>query len=313
VIGAEANPRLAAYHTASKARRSEIEVIANRAAAQLRATLNSAWDGRGSYGDLFPSDRVALGEAWGRLVKAPFDLAEGLPISEVGDTAIAAQLLVGSLGFGSNIRTSRNGLNVPPNPQKLLRFRRIVPFPCIAGLHLVSSASDLEFDGRDAIALIDPPYVVPTRTKATHKLLTACYPNHQPYGQATWDLYWETIASAMRQQAKTLSICNYYSSEFDCGVGALATAFNYQITARRSFGVMGAQGAGHRTKHGLRAQAPNKLPHMDTEWILERRRGRPRAEQGCLFFTGIARNAGNSASSDLRGKRHEGLQSPRSS
>lgn len=287
VIGAESNPRMVALHLADSDRAATVEAIANAAAIELKQTLNPAWDGRGSYGDLFPADRAQLGRKWIEKVKIPFDAAEGLAPDDLDDSALASQLLVSSLSFGCNIRASSNGLNVPPNAQKLRTFKQIVPFQKSDRLaFLLSDAAALEFDSKRAIALIDPPYAVPRHMRNTHKLLTACYPGHEPYGQVTWDLYWATISKAMRGGAKTIAVANYWSSEMDAGISALASAFGYQIVSRRNFGPLGSQDANHRFKHGRRAQAPGKLPHLDFEWILRRRSGfRAGHEQGCLFFS----------------------------
>lgn len=285
VMGAEANPRLAAFHLADSDRRIEAERIAYDAAMRLKAELNPQWNGKGTYGDLFPEDRVRLKEKWNEEVKAPFDSAAGLSIPEISNIQMASQLSLSSVGFGCDIRVSGNGLNIPPSAQKLRTFKKIIPFKKISQLEsLVSSADLLEWEGKNAIALIDPPYVVPRWMRKTHKLLTACYPGHEPYGQATWDLYWRTIAKAMRSGAKTIAVANYYSPEMDAGVSALCSAFNYRIVQRNNFGAMTSQDMRHRFEHGKRSQAEGKLPHSDFEWILTRGKHRPIHDQGCIFF-----------------------------
>lgn len=285
VVGAEANPRMAALHLADEAMRSDTLAAANGIARGLKSQLNPGWNGKGSYGELFPSDRDRLKAQWDKHIKTPFDSADGLPASQITALQAASQLLVSSLGFGCNIRVSGKGLNVPPNAQKVRGFRRIVPFPQIPNLEsLAPTADDLQWEGDNAIALIDPPYVVPARTKRTHKLLTSCYPGHQPYGQSTWDLYWKTIARAMRSGARTIVVANYYTPDMDIGVSALSSAYNYRIIARNNFGAMTSQDMAHRYTHGKRSQEIRKLPHQDFEWILSRGKHRPDHDQGCLFF-----------------------------
>jgi hypothetical protein len=268
VFGAEANPIQRRILLLSDAERSHILATTRERALVLKMFIDKTWDGQGTYADQYPGKRERLGEAWYHLVKTPFDIATRT--GEVDADALVAQVLLSSYGFGANVRISRKGLNVPPNAQKL---RGGMPrlSPRVPAQKIESTYQKLRIcGGRNTLVLIDPPYCLPRRMYSTHKRLTSCYPGHDPYGEATWDLYWDSITRALDAGVGAAIVAGYYSYEMDYGIRLMASTRGYSVEAI-SHGALQAQGRrDYRKEHGKRSVDPNLPKPIDYEWRVVR-------------------------------------------
>ncbi len=258
VVGAEINPIQRAILRGDGL--DESMQLAIGIAGLLRDCIPNSWDGTGKFAEQFPEARARLGEVWRQWVKAPFDAGYR---GDVDHAAMVAQICVSSFGYGANIRSSGNGLNVPPNPQKIRRGVPICPqrVPNLAAVYPDFRQMPPIANG---IALIDPPYWLPKRYSRTHQRLTACYPGHKPYSSETYQLYADALQLA--KSADLILITNYFSDEMDQLVRSLGLH-----TQTITHGVLQSQGRHrHRLTHGGRSH-PNNLPSpVEVEWICSR-------------------------------------------
>lgn len=270
VFGAESNPIQRQFLMSDEELRAQALEIACERAKTLKLFIDPRWDGEGTYGEEYPEKRSSLGVAWHHLVKTPFD--EGMRGAVIEPVHIAAQLLVGTYGYGANIRSSGNGLNVPPNAQKIRLQTSNVPARIHQIREVVPHFKFLNIrGGRKTIVLIDPPYVLPARMRKTHQLLTACYPTHEPYGQKTWNMYWDSISMALSKGAGTIVVAGYFSEEMNGGIAALAQSYGYHCEMILHKPLQSQQKHRHREKHGKRAQKDGLLKPVDCEWRLIKR------------------------------------------
>ena len=258
IVGAEASP-LQRANLQGVYREMAVET-ANVVRTYLQWAIDKRWDGTGCYGEKFPRGRQLLGLVWDEYVKDPYD--EGM-MGNVDADALAASLCVSSYGFGTNVRISSNGLNTPPNAQKIRASKTVTPFDHFPDAHIAEDFREVEFSRDGAIALIDPPYWLPPRMRKTHKLLTSCYPGHQPYGDATRQLYIDALEIATGSDV--IIVAGYWSEELD----QLIQADGYRKTAIR-MGELVKQDTRHRLKHGKRAQDKSLPKPVDFEWWLVR-------------------------------------------
>jgi len=225
-------------------------------ACRLKASLNPAWSGKGEYGKEFPDDWQRTGKIWKHEVKRPFD--EALAGCEIKAEHIAAQLLVSTYGYGTNIRTSGNGLNVSPNAHKIKH--RNVDLPIVPVYQSVASSFDqIQIQGgRNTIVLIDPPYWMPPATRSSHKLLTSCYPGHQPYGDCTRDFYVKSIVMALEANAGYIIVAGYYSDELNDIVLGLGQGYYQSVLKFESLNKQASRHK-HRLVHGNRSASVDLL------------------------------------------------------
>jgi hypothetical protein len=259
VIAAESNPVQRRLLECLRNRPDEIAFRqavlehATEVAEALKRSLHPGWNGQGKYGEQFPEHRHILKSIWDELVKEPFDLALSTGIADV--EAVAAQILVLSYGYGSSVRTSANGLNVPPSAQKIKVQNVKLP---IAINNLQAIHSDYRhllasMCHRRAVALIDPMYVLPPEMRESHRKLTKCYPDHEPYGKKHWDDYWTSISGCMQKFVETIVVAGYYSDKLDGGIYSLAAHYGYSVELIKHGALQAQNKHKHGLKHGKRA------------------------------------------------------------
>lgn len=258
VHAAEANPIQRKFLLSSNVDRENYRERCDFVVAELKTAINPDWDGNGTYSELYPISHKALKTLWNRHVKAHFD--HGM-FREVTDEAISAQLCVSVLGYGTNIRQSGNGLNTPPNAQKLRGHRNTVIDQRIRNLLSVKAdfADMAIVGGEGSLSLVDPPYWLPKYMQITHRKCTSCYPGHKPYAEETWLLYIDSISQSLESGVHCCAIAGYWSDELDFDIRALAEHYGYDCDEPISHGALATQRNGHRhrEKHGKRSQNAN--------------------------------------------------------
>jgi hypothetical protein len=255
VYAAEVNPIQRTFLLSDNLSRASYREICDFIVADLKTAIHPEWNGQGTYSELYPVEHANLKTLWNRHVKANFD--NGM-FREVDRYAIAAQICVSALGYGTNIRQSDNGLNISPNAQKLRTHKNTVIDRRVPTLQSVAAdfADMAIVGGERSLSLIDPPYWLPKYMQITHRRCTSCYPGHKPYGAETWQLYIDAIVQSLKAGVHCCAIAGYWSEELDLDIRALAEHFGYDCDEPISHGALATQRNGHkhRKTHGNRSQ-----------------------------------------------------------